>query len=97
MTEAPLRLVRALERDYHDAYLLLSGVIDEIDAEFQRAEHAVKIRATDAAAQPMAGGNATVAAGRQMGRLGDAGSQRAAEATVRRSARRPHALLIDKT
>lgn len=82
-----------VERDYHDAHLLLLGVIDELHAEFQRAANEVRVRALDAAAQLMAGGDATIAAARQMARLGDAESQRVAEAIVRRAARHAHGLL----
>jgi hypothetical protein len=82
-----------VERDYHDAYLLLSGVIDELRADFERAEHEVRVRVIDAATQLMTGGVATIAAARQMVRLGEAQSQRTAEAIVRRSAREAHGLL----
>lgn len=84
-----------VERDYHDAYLLLSGGIDELCANFERADHEVRVRVIDAATQLMTGEVATIATARQMVRLGDAESQRAAEAIVRRSARRAHGLLSD--
>ena len=82
-----------VERDYHDAHLLLSGVFDDLHADFQRAEREVRIRVIDATTQLMAGGAATMGAARQMVRLGDAESQRGAEAIVVRSARRAHGLL----
>jgi hypothetical protein len=84
-----------IERDYHDAHLLLSGVIDELCADLERADHEVRVRVIDAATQLKTGEVATIAAARQMVRLGDAESQRAAEAIVRRSARRAHGLLSE--
>jgi hypothetical protein len=90
------RLAMPATRDLDALVITPTRDVDEMHGEFQRAEHEVKVRAIDAAAQLMAGRNATVAAGRQMVRLGDAESQRAAEATVRRSARRAHGLLTDR-
>ncbi len=75
-----------VERDYHDAYLLLSAVPDLIVADLEAAGHEVSLRALDAITQLAAGGDATAAAARQMVSLGTADSQRAAEAVVRRAA-----------
>jgi hypothetical protein len=77
-----------VERDYHDAYLLTSVIPEELMADLTRAEHEVRSRATDALEQLGAGEAATIAAARQMVRLGDANSQRSAEASVRRAAGR---------
>jgi hypothetical protein len=77
-----------VERDYHDAYLLISAVPDALLEEFAYAEHEVRTRATDAVTRLAGDGAATQAAGREMVRLRVAGSQRVAEANVRRAASR---------
>lgn len=77
-----------VERDFHDAYPLLSARPDAIVAELAVAEHEVRKRCADAVAQLAAGGEATAAAGRQMVRLRTADSQRTAEAAVRRTVAR---------
>lgn len=82
-----------VERDYHDAYLLVSAVPDALLTDFECAEHEVRTRAMDAIAQLAAGELATAAAARQMVRLRVATSQRSAEATVRRAANRAQRLL----
>lgn len=76
----------AVERDYHDAYLLISAIPDALRVDFAQAERDVRTRAIDATEQLAAGEEATVAAARQMVRLRVARSQRSAEATVKRAA-----------
>lgn len=75
-----------VERDFHDAHLLLSAVPDAVAADLVTAGYEVRRRALDAISQLAAGGDATAAAARQMVRLDVADSQRLAEATVRRAA-----------
>jgi hypothetical protein len=75
-----------VERDFHDAYLLISAATDDVVAEFRVAEHEVRQRVQDAIVQLTAGGDATAAAARQMVRLRTASSQRRGEAAVRRAA-----------
>ncbi len=75
-----------VERDFHDAYLLISAALDAVVAELKLADHEVRRRAIDAISQLAAGDEVTVAAARQMVRLRTAESQRAAEAAVRRAA-----------
>jgi hypothetical protein len=77
-----------VERDYHDAFLLISAVPAALLGDFERAEYEVRTRVIDAIAQLAAGDAATAAAARQMLRLRVATSQRSAEATVRRAALR---------
>lgn len=79
---------RPVERDYHDAYLLVSTVPEALAEEFRQAEYEVRTRAIDAATQLSEGGVATVAAAGQMVRLHVESSQRIAEANVRRAADR---------
>jgi hypothetical protein len=75
-----------VERDYHDAYLLISAVPEEVVATMATAEYEVTTRANDAITQLASGGNATAAAGRQLVALGGAATQRGAEAIVKRAA-----------
>jgi hypothetical protein len=75
-----------VERDYHDAFLLISAAPDVVVAELSLADHEVRRRASDAISQLAAGDDATAAAARQLVRLRAAESQRAAEAAVRRAA-----------
>jgi hypothetical protein len=75
-----------VERDYHDAYLLISTTPHVVVAELNMAEPEVRRRARDAITKLAVGGEATAAAARQMVRLRTAESQRAAEAAVRRAA-----------
>jgi len=75
-----------VERDFHDAYLLISAAADFVVAEMASAEHEVRQRAGDAISQLAAGDEVTAAAARQMVRLSTADSQRTAEAAVRRAA-----------
>jgi hypothetical protein len=77
-----------VERDYHDAYLLISSVPDALEREFRCAESEVRTRAIDAADQLSEGGTATVRAAHQAVRLRVDPSQRVAEANVRRAAAR---------
>jgi hypothetical protein len=79
---------KPVERDYHDAYLLISAAADAVVADLEVAEYEVRTRALDAIAQLAAGGEATAAAARQMVRLRTADSQRTAEAAIRRAASR---------
>jgi len=79
---------RPVERDYHDAYLVISQIPDAVLSEWSRAAYEVRQRATDAIRRLAAGGDETAAAARQIVRLGAAASQRAAEADVRRAAAR---------
>jgi hypothetical protein len=75
-----------VERDYHDAYLLISAVPDIVVADLEVSGYEVRQRAFDAISQLAAGDRATIAAARQMMSLGVADSQRAGEAAVRRAA-----------
>ena len=75
-----------VERDYHDAYLLISAAADAVVAELASAEHEVRQRSLNAISQLATRDAATLAAARQMVKLGTAPSQRAAEAAVRRAA-----------
>ncbi len=78
-----------VERDYHDAYLLISAVPDAVVADIAAAEHEVRRRAADAVVQLAAGDDdATIAAAHQMVRLADADTQREAEDRIQRAARR---------
>lgn len=77
----------AVERDYHDAYLLIAAAADAVAAEFATAQPEVRRRGSEAIALLAAGGKQTEAAGRQIVRLQMAPSQRLAEAEVRRAAR----------
>jgi hypothetical protein len=75
-----------VERDFHDAYLLVSSTPETLVEELARADYEVRTRAADAVFRLAAGGDATAAAGRQMVRLRTTASQREAEAAVRRAA-----------
>jgi hypothetical protein len=77
-----------VERDFHDAYLLVSEAAGSVVSDWAAAEYEVRQRARDAIAQLAEGDAATAAAGRQLVRLGQAASQREAEAAVRRAAAR---------
>jgi hypothetical protein len=79
---------RAVERDFHDVFLLIDEVAEDVLSGLRVAEYEVRVRSARAIDQLASGGDATVAAGRQMVRLGSAPTQRSAEAAVRRSARR---------
>jgi hypothetical protein len=77
-----------VERDYHDAFQLLSAAGTEIIAELRQTEDAGLRMQVRAAAEDLArGGVETQAAARERERLGLAESQRSAEADVLRAAR----------
>jgi hypothetical protein len=77
-----------VDRDFHDAYLLISSLPDTVLSDITAGGAEVRTRAAHAVDQLAAGGNATQAAARQMVRLRDASTQREAEAAVRRAAAR---------
>jgi len=77
---------RPVERDYHDAFLLVSAAADQVVAAFASAGHEVRQRALRAVAALQDGGEPTAAAARQMVLLGDERTVRRAEAVVRRAA-----------
>jgi hypothetical protein len=77
-----------VERDYHDAFLLMDAAAEDVSAEYAVAEYEVRSRVSRAIEALAAGGDATAAAGRQIVRAGQAANQRAAEAAVRTAARR---------
>lgn len=78
-----------VERDYHDAYLLMAAVPEDVAAGYAVAEYEVRSRVRRAVAALAGGGAETIAAAREMRRL-DSGveSQRQAEQQVRRAALR---------
>ncbi len=78
--------VRTVQRDFHDAFLLIDAVGDDVVREWRAAGHEVQQRARAAIIALAAGGEATIAAGGEMVRLGQAGSQRQAEGRVLRTA-----------
>jgi hypothetical protein len=82
-----------VERDFHDAYLLISEVPDAVVETYGNARYEVRTRALNAISQLTQGEEATMAAARQMVRLGTADSARTAEAAVRRDAIRMRELL----
>jgi hypothetical protein len=82
-----------IERDYHDAYLLIANVPDALRTDYAHADQEVRTRAMGAVRQLAAGDEATIAAARQMVRLRAAASQRVAEAAVRRAANQAQRLL----
>jgi hypothetical protein len=77
-----------VERDFHDAFLLIDAAADDVLAGLEVAEYEVRRRAARAIDRLAGGGDETAAAGRQMMRLDPSLTQRRAEAAVRRSARR---------
>ena len=77
-----------VERDYHDVYLLLDEVADDIVVELRTAEWEVQNRVGQAIALLRSDAEAIAAAGRQLARLGGEPTQRHAEARVRRAATR---------
>jgi hypothetical protein len=82
-----------VERDFHDAYLLLEHSAAEIAAQLRAASYELRTRVEDAMVQLAAGDDATSAAARQMVRVGQASTQRGAEAAVRRAAARAQRIL----
>jgi hypothetical protein len=77
---------RPVERDYHDVYLLLRHTADDLLSDLPHAGYEVRQRARRAVAALAEGGEATTAAARQVLGVGDAATQREAEAEVRRAA-----------
>jgi hypothetical protein len=77
---------QTVQRDFHDAYLLIDAVSDDVVREWRAAGHEVRQRVRAAITALGAGGEATVAAGGEMVRLGQASSQRQAETRVLRAA-----------
>jgi hypothetical protein len=77
-----------VERDFHDAYLLISAAQEAVLADLQTADYEVRHGVSAAVSQLAAGHNATAAAARQMVLLHTADSLREAEAAVRRAALR---------
>jgi len=86
-----------VERDFHDAYLIIDAAADDLVQSWDAAEYEVRERASDAADRLAAGGEETAAAARQLVLLGDAPNQRAAEAAVRRAAARMQRRLAART
>lgn len=82
-----------VERDFHDAYLLISAAQEAVLTDLQTADYEVRHGGSSAVSLLAAGNNATAAAARQMLLLRTADSQREAEAAVRRAALR---LRLDK-
>lgn len=77
-----------VERDYHDAFLLMTAGSAAVLGELNEAESEVRRRVERAATLLAGDGEETAAAGRQMFRMDQAASQRLAEAAVRRGAAR---------
>jgi hypothetical protein len=77
---------QTVQRDFHDAHLLIDTVMDDVLDEWQAAGHEIRERARRAIATLGEGGDATAAAAREMVQLGQAVSQRQAETRVRRVA-----------
>lgn len=77
-----------VQRDYHDAYLLLRNLDDELVMNFSTAAYEVRARALDAIEQLAGGGDATLAAADQMLAVGESDRRREAERAVTRAASR---------
>lgn len=75
---------QTVQRDYHDAFLLIDAVGGDVVREWRMAGHEIRELARRAITTLGEGGDATAAAGREMIRLGQAASQRQAETRVRR-------------
>jgi len=75
-----------VNRDYHDAFLLINSVPDDVVAELGVAQYEVRRRAHHAIDALASGENATAAAARELVQLGGTTTMREAEAVVRRSA-----------
>ena len=84
-----------VDRDFHDAYLLIASVPDRVVDDMMVGGYEVRTRASDAIDQLAGGGHATQAAGRQIVRLRAADTQREAEAAVRRAAARIQRRIAD--
>ena len=77
-----------VQRDYHDAYLLIDAAANDLTSQINAASYEVRTRALDAIDHLATGADATTAAAREMVRLDATTSQRRAEVTVRRAALR---------
>lgn len=75
-----------VQRDFHDAFLLIDAVQEDVVREWRTAGHEIRERARRAITTLGDGGDATAAAGREMVRLGQTANQRQAETRVRRAA-----------
>jgi hypothetical protein len=82
-----------VDRDYHDAFLLIDAVGQDVIADLRVAAYEVRQRSRLAVATLASGDEGMAAAAREMVSLGSARSQRAAEAAVRRAALRFQRLL----
>lgn len=78
---------RVVQRDFHDAFLLIDAVRDDVLREWGMAGHEIRERARRAITALSEGDDATAAAAREMVRLGQAENQRQAETRVQRVAR----------
>jgi hypothetical protein len=78
---------RVVQRDFHDAFLLIDAVRDDLIREWRIAGHEIREHGRRAITALSDGGDATAAAAREMVRLGEAESQRQAETRVQRVAR----------
>jgi hypothetical protein len=78
---------QVVQRDFHDAFLLIDAVRDDVIREWRIAGHEIRERGRRAITALSDGGDATAAAAREMVRLGEAESQRQAETRVQRVAR----------
>lgn len=77
---------QTVQRDFHDAFLLIDTVMDDVVGEWEAAGHEIRERARRAIVKLGEGDDATVAAAREMVQLERAEGQRQAEARVRRAA-----------
>jgi hypothetical protein len=77
---------QTVQRDFHDAFLLIDAVMDDVVGEWQAAGREIRKRALRAITTLGEGGDATAAAARELVQLGHAVSQRQAETRVRRVA-----------
>jgi hypothetical protein len=75
-----------VNRDYHDAFLLIDTIPGDVAADLGVARYEVRRRARSAIDALAAGQDATVAAARELVHLGSVATMREAEAAVRRSA-----------
>lgn len=76
----------SVERDFHDAYLLVSEIPDRLSAEYAIAPYEVRTRGGNAVKRLAEDSDAIASAARQMVLQGTAESQRSGEAAVRRDA-----------
>ncbi len=75
-----------VDRDYHDAFLLIDAARENVRAELAIAGHEVRQRAHTAVDELASGDAGTAAAARELVNLGSADTQRQAETTVQRAA-----------